>query len=389
MQRLNLPYGFTFPAMLVLYLCYCFRFRSGSLWQRIMWPVVTQVTYFCVDQGITIFMTRIPGYNFEALRSNTPQRFLAVCFYMFSCSIAIYLLSRVSQRQRNLPMHTQIASGIMALVCIIFAGIVFDLSPSALENEGAWLLNTVTFGFMITTIAWLLILDALASRNAENLVLQMDNQRMETEQRHADELQALYNHLRDVRHDLSNHMLAMSGLVNECDISGLAAYLEDWHAEFEADGHLTLTDFPQLDAILSAKLRQANALQTHTEVLFIVPSELPLSIVDLCSIIGNVLDNALEALIEVPHDERYLLLRANTASNMWQICIENASTGRYKREEKETFLSTKTGAWRGVGLRRTRLLVEQNNGDLLVEATDETFRVDILFPWSKRPVVAN
>ena len=383
LKQMPLTYSATFPAMLVVYLLYCYRFRAGSLWQRILWPIITIVTYFCIDQGLTIFMTRIPGFNMEALRSYTPQRFLTVCLYMLFCTIAIYLLSKVSPRSRNLPSGIQVISIVMALLCTIFSGVIFDLSPVALESESAWLLNMVTAGFMVTTVAWLFILDTLAARNAENLTLQIENQRLESEQRHADALQTLYDHLRDMRHDFTNQILALSGLAREGDLKGLTTHLQQWYGEIEAENHSTLTNFPQLDAIITTKLQLASSLNTRSEVLFIMPNEPPLSMVDLCSIIGNILDNALEALSEVPTEQRFISLRANTASNMWQICVENSSSGNYRRNEEQGFISTKTGFSRGIGLRRIKQLVEKNNGDLVIDALDKSFKVDILLPWTK------
>jgi len=382
MQRFGLPQMIIFSCMFLLHLIYCLLWRQGQLWQRILWAVVTRSAYYCNNQLVMFLMMNIPEFNLPALAKHTPQRFLAVCIYMFFSTMVFYLLSRISPRNRTLPLPMQLISVFMAFLCALFAGTIFDLSPAVMEQEGAWLLSIVTVGFMIMSVAWLFILDVLASRNAEFFILQMEHQRIESEHQYAEGLQSLYEHLRDIRHDTKHQILALLGLVKQADLSKLEAHLLQLQSEVEPDDVRTLTQFPQIDAILSVKLQQAKRLNIRTDVLFTVPSTLPMNIVDLCSILGNILDNALEAARKVPEEQRYIRIHAVPANNMWKIKIINSSNGEYKYNPEEKLLTTKQGAWHGRGLRRIQQLVEQNEGDVFIEAGANTFTVDVLLPCS-------
>ena len=243
-------------------------------------------------------------------------------------------------------------------------------------------------GFLAVSLALLFTVDSLLRRSATLsnqsallFSLQMEHQRLESEQRHAEAMQTLYDRLRDVRHDVKNQMLALSGLAESGDLPGLRQHLAAL-SESSPQEALILTKFPQLDTILSAKLQQAQALEIPCDTLFVMPAKPPLAVVDLCSIMGNILDNALEALQQVPPRRRYLNLYAGPLSNMWQIRLENAASGLYRRDDKRELLSTKEDPWHGIGLRRVRQLVEQAEGSVFINAGVSVFVIDILLPWS-------
>jgi len=107
---------------------------------------------------------------------------------------------------------------------------------------------------------------------------------------------------------------------------------------------------------------------------------LPMNPVDLCSVIGNVLDNALEATQQLPETKRHISILAGPANDMWQIRVSNSCNGEYKHDDAHGYLTTKEGDWRGRGLRRIKQLVERHDGDVLLVAGTDTFIVDILLP---------
>ena len=383
MQRLGLSKAAILLVMFAVYLFYTIYLRQGSLMERCAWPFVTMVTFFLIDQGLSIFMSGIPGFDYEVLLTRTPQRFLVVCFYIFLTTVAFLLLVRIRPRNRSLPRGIQIVSLIMSVIGVFLSGVVVDLSPGVTEDQSAWLLNLVTVGFMLMSIAWLFILDMLSARNAEFYSLQLEHQRTESERHNAEAQQVLFDRLRVLRHDFLNQMLSLTRLVQQGDLQGLSEHLALLNAEVKPLEFISLTNHPQLDALLSVKLQQATNIHIKTEVFFVVPGELPMSVVDLCSVMGNILDNALEAVQKVSEDKRFLELHANTVSGMWRIKVSNSCTGYYRRDTDNRLLTTKSESWHGIGLRRIKQLVERYDGSVTITDGEDTFTIDILLPCSR------
>jgi len=296
--------------------------------------------------------------------------------------------------RRNLSLPLQIVAIALVLASLALALQVLFLEERLFATEMAWLISAVTVGFMILSLAWLYLLDLMATRNTrfiyllaqrnkEFLTLQMENQRLESEERYAEAMQTSYDRLRRLRHDIRNQMIGLLGLLDRGDLLGAADHLKQLQAEIVPSEMLSLTKIPQVDAILSFKMQQAATAGIRTDLLFVAPDELPLPAVDCCSILGNILDNAIEGAQKVPVEERYLLVEAGPLRNMWRIRVVNASDGQYRRRG-ESFLSTKEREWHGIGLRHTEELVEANQGYLLIDATATRFSIEIFLPWNPR-----
>jgi len=270
---------------------------------------------------------------------------------------------------------------LMSILCVAFSGLILELSPAVIDQESAWALAIPTVGFLLMSIAWLFTVDLFSAQNAEYLAIQVELQRIESEKSYAETLHILYEHLQGLRHDFKNQLLSLYGYVEHRDWNGLEKHLTSLQTDIELGSHHTLTQLPQLDALLSIKLQQAAKLQIKTDYHFVAPTMLPISTNDLCAIFGNILDNAIEAAQIVPEKERYLTLSAAPVEDMWCICLENSSDGKYNRVSG-TFLSSKLGAWRGMGLKRVQSIAEAAGGFIMIDTTDTSFCIEIYLPWS-------
>ena len=376
MQHYGLSYLSILIGMFLLHLGYCLIFRQGEVWQRVLWPVIARVAFFCIVQIIEGLTNIISVFNPHVLLEGTPESYLMVGFDMAISCLSFYAISRQTPRTRSLPPHIQVVSATMAIICIAIAELNLELAPA---SDRYWLARITAICLMIGVIVWLYVLDSLAARNAEYSVLQAEHMRMESEQRYTDALHESYDRLRDLRHDFRNQLVSIGGYVTQRDWGGLEKHLAELQVELQADGHLQLTEFPQLDAIISYKLRQAVSLDIKVESLIIVPKEVRFSIADLCAISGNILDNAIEAAQQVPIEQRYLTLSAAPVESMWRIRLENSCTGNYRIDEGE-MLTTKKSGWHGVGLRRVQQLAEKHGGYVVIDAGERRFVIEIYLP---------
>ena len=106
-----------------------------------------------------------------------------------------------------------------------------------------------------------------------------------------------------------------------------------------------------------------------------IPSSLSISELDLCIVIGNLLDNAIEACRELPPGERLIRIYTEMKGNYLYLSFLNTAKGK----KKEHFRTTK-GSGHGYGLRRVDAIVRKYGGHISRASEDEAFSTEVLLP---------
>ena len=128
--------------------------------------------------------------------------------------------------------------------------------------------------------------------------------------RHCDEVQNIYSQMRGWRHDYHNHIQTMLALTDKPE--ELRDYLWTLNADLTSVDTVLKTGNVMVDAILNSKLSLIKSKQITVNAKAVVPSELRISEVDLCVIIGNLLDNAMEACLKQENEsERFIRIYIN------------------------------------------------------------------------------
>lgn len=197
-------------------------------------------------------------------------------------------------------------------------------------------------------------------------------------------MQALYyrnleqeqTQVRRLRHDMANHLQALSGLMGEPDKA--RAYLDSL---VEMPG-LTVSrrfcDNPTVNAVLASKAALMEEKAIHGDIAVALPSSLPLSDTDLCALFANALDNAIEACerLEEP-GERLIRVRARADRGFLMAQITN----RMDRASPASLETTKADkAHHGYGLSILRELTERAGGTFAIEQRPGTFELIVTIP---------
>ena len=133
-----------------------------------------------------------------------------------------------------------------------------------------------------------------------------------------------------------------------------------------------------LDALINYKYSVALAEGTVMECCIEVSAELPVEITDLCSILGNLLDNALEAVRLLREEERRVSLTVRIVKDALLISVENPYAGEIVVDRQGRIQSSKTGD-HGIGLISVERTAEKYGGSMSIKHENGVFRVSVLF----------
>ena len=196
--------------------------------------------------------------------------------------------------------------------------------------------------------------------------------------KHCDEVQNIYRTMRGWRHDYHNHiqtLLALSG-----DESKTKEYLLKLNDDLSKVDTVLKTGNVMVDAILNSKLSLIYSKNIRTNAKAVVPENLKISEIDLCVIIGNLLDNAMEACLrQTEKDDRFIRVFIGVMKDQLYLSVSNSVGGEMHKSGK-TYVSSKNSATHGFGLMRIDRLAGKYNGYVNRQNEDGVFATEVLLP---------
>ena len=196
---------------------------------------------------------------------------------------------------------------------------------------------------------------------------------------HYREIDNMYRKIRGWRHDYRNHIQTMKAYAASENWDAIKRYLDLLDDDLTTVDTVIKTGNPMTDAILNSKISLANSRNVKVIADACIPMKLNLSEIDLCCIIGNLFDNAIEASMKLPEDQRVIRLYMDLRNTQLYISITNFTAGKKMKKEGKLFRSTK-GEGHGFGLVRIDAIVERLDGYISRNSEDGAFTTEILLP---------
>ena len=191
------------------------------------------------------------------------------------------------------------------------------------------------------------------------------------------EIQNMYRQVRGWRHDYRNHINNMKIQLSEGNYDKLSDYLNELADDLDTVDTVIKTGNVMADAILNSKLNVAEKMNIKLNVKANVPDKLPMSDVELCSMLGNILDNAVEACGTLPEEERFMRVYIGKLKGQLYLSVQN-SAGKVCKS-KNTYLSTKEGE-HGYGLFRIDRVAKKYGGYVNRQNEEGVFATEIMVP---------
>lgn len=196
---------------------------------------------------------------------------------------------------------------------------------------------------------------------------------------HYREVDNMYKQIRGWRHDYRNHIQVMKAYAAAEDWEALRKYLDLLDQDLTTVDTVIKTGNAMTDAILNSKISLAKAKGIRVVADAHIPVKLKSSEIDLCCILGNLFDNAIEASLPLPEDQRLIRVYMDMKGTQLYISFTNFTAGKKLQKLGKRFLTTK-GEGHGFGLVRIDAIVERLEGYISRGSEDGAFTTEILLP---------
>ena len=217
---------------------------------------------------------------------------------------------------------------------------------------------------------------SLFSKQIDKRIAAYQRELIETHYREVDNM---YRQIRGWRHDYRNHIQTMKVLAANGDMDAIKAYLDELDTDLNTVDTVVKTGNAMADAILNSKISLAQSKCITVNCDAHIPVKLKMSELDLCCIIGNLFDNAIEASLPLPEDQRLIRVYMDMKGTQLYISFTNFTSTKKQEKVGKLFQTTK-GDGHGFGLVRIDNIIERLDGYLSRNSEDGAFTTEILIP---------
>lgn len=366
-----------FPVFFITAVIYC-RTLKTVRWKSISVILAVYGVFSCISS-----ISRVIDYIF--CPNNTAPWFCLSAGLMFNllCWLSVVLVwHSATHAARDLLEDDIIAQTwyVFWILPSVFIALNMYIIPINLKILDQGRLMQIYIVISLILLVLLLTFYAMFYLMAKSLNknnrLRQENQFLSMQQAQYDNLCTAIAETREARHDMRHHFSTLTALANKKEWNELKDYLA-LAQESIPDSELNLCENSAVDGVAGHYCLRYKENAIPFSIKLDLPSELPISEMDMCLVMSNLLENALEASLRTDKTKRYIKIEAYIHSdNVVLLTVENAFDGTATKKNGVFQSSKRRGD--GVGIQSVRRISEKNGGYCRFTAENGIFCANIM-----------
>ena len=343
---------------------------KGKLWKKLLVYIGLIAIVGAAESGLVVVSSLLLGENFFADHTlNFVFMIADAACAMFLVLIYVQILKhKLESFEKKSARFIGMYVLIQLLLFLVIYSILWDYRLNAAPIMLLFLaVIGVSVGFGIALIR-LVKASAAETARAEQIEAQM-----KLSDEHFKRLQLQYEQYRKLRHDYYNHVSTIKGIKDEAERD---AYIDDLTKQIESHRGITFCSNAAVDALLFNEKAQADKVGVKIEFKIADLDSLTISSIDLCTILSNLIDNAIRGASEVDgEDKRFVSVSVFPRAGQLIVNVRNGSL-----PPKEDFSTTKKHAKdgeHGLGLTIVREVAERHDGAAVYSFSDGVFEASV------------
>lgn len=296
-----------------------------------------------------------------------------------SCMVAILfllLIILVLEKLVNMKKNHHISKAHWMAIFLIptFSILLGILIVSS--TFGTILILIGIIGIFILNLSVFYLYDALMKSYEEKNEKELLAQQNKAYQNQFDLIRQSQQSMRMLRHDLKNHILALEDMISKEKKEESLEYLNNMLQSTRNSEEYVSSGNESVDSILNYKIHEAKQHQAEVSTSVQIPEKLCIKPFDLNVILGNLMDNAIDALKQ--SQEKALAIKLELERGILYLKITNSFSGKVIIEDGELKTTQRNKEIHGIGLSSVKNIVGKYNGSLTFDYNSNEFTADVL-----------
>lgn len=348
-------------------------FHKGEWYRKIttgliVYPVIMAVSFLFQDIGQQIWQ-----YGFHQDMTEYGERALFIfmrfvkvpVWYLIYRYVKIWVPQAIQMLSRRMWCILSVISltSFIGIIIIIYKCSYHD-SYLAWPSCIATLITSMGCCYLCTYMAKLVRSD-------------MELEKVRYQKSYYQELENNQQTVRRMRHDMKNHLGIVETLLRERKYETVQEYLHSLDQEFVSHTKVYCED-PVINAVLNVKMQNAESAEIACQYLVDINGQLPMEDMEMCTLLANTLDNAIEASVKIADiRKRWISLKVRCRNGNLSCEIENVKENKIT-EKNGLFETDKSdSSVHGLGLRSVTQIVKRHNGTIKIAYTEDRFKVTV------------
>lgn len=339
------------------------------------------IIFYCLMFIVVILASDILPYGaMNLMNLGTPETNLnsgmgqfigMVCSKLFCFWFAMYIAEYLKPKQKDIPFKNWLLIIFVPLLSLIVLNGIFvahELSPQRiivylLSVTGIFILNILVFDFFDTY--------------ANTIKLQLMEQRIKSEEANYKLLEEKYTEIRQLKHDITNQLAVARRMFMQGAGPEAAKHLNRLYLKMSEASGVCYTGISSVDAVVNMKWSRSIAEKIQFTCKVIVSEKMNIDELQLCRIIANLLDNAIEGAQRSTADDKYVYISIIQNNGKLRICVMNSSD----EVNVDNLTTNKKGYGHGIGVKSVREAVNNLDGILSFNYENGIFTADIMIAY--------
>lgn len=375
----------SFLTIFVINITYAILFFKSSLTEKLFWGgSYTFIALFSENFAFWIYSIstyhRVLDYS---VGSNV--RIPLTLLYLFCCLIVTLFLRKMKEKQFCLPKPFQATLILLMTLSVVISdsilGLIISIDTGDIPSDISRSLNKLNYLFLFLFLALLLMIKWVGSVYKKHLELVETVKQQQIEQQQFEIFVSTTQALREWKHDYKNNLSVISLLLADENLGKAKSFINELMNSVSDHVFMLSSGNSALDAIVSTKLSKAREHHIDFQHTIFLPDNIPFSAIDFSTIMGNLLDNAIEACLNIDSTmQPYIILQIERYQDMLYIQVQNSSNGNYRYNSYGELISIKSEQGHGIGVKRIKQVTEKYNGIYQQLPEADKFTLTVMVP---------
>lgn len=353
----------------------CINSYEGVLLQKIVFSLLIN--------AIWMLMEFLVGYMFVLYGINYMMPQLTGALLSKTLTLVLIFILRIFFRSENIRSLSNKYNIVLLLLPIGSMYVVYNIFMlSADMNNKQYIHKAVTSSLIVLFIN--IIMFSLYSRLSKEKELQLYNtvyaQQLELCTQHMKEKETVMMEFRNARHDIKQHYIVLVEMLDNNKHEAAVEYLQGLiSANPLSNIGICKSDNIVVDSLVNAKYSVAVKNKIDFMCDIHIPMQLPFENADISILLGNILDNAIEASLHIEEPKRNIRFFMKYDHNTLIVTAVNTFSGKLIRNRQGKLITRKKDPWNhGIGLESVQKVADKYHGSVVIESEQDKFTIKII-----------